>query len=567
MRAARNFQIIRVFFILFTVCFISMLAQAKYGGGTGEPNNPYLIFTAEQLNTIGTEPNDWDKHFQLMADIDLSGFDGRSDRPAFNVIAPDTNEMTPEFEGPSFTGVFEGNGCVISNLTIAGGSHLGLFGRLSCATVRNLGIADANIIGSGSFIGGLAGTNDISDVVNCYATVTISGGDCVGGLVGDNEQGYVINCYSSGLVCGDLSIGGLAGVNNGTLINSYSIGLIGGNEYAGDLVGENNGDIINSFWGIEISDQTGIIYNYGNIIKPMQTSGMFLDSGWDFMDETENGTEDVWWILEGQDYPRLWWEAIDDGNSDTLSENPVLTGNESDIGESASEIYSDTSDAGEYFTEKFTSGLDAFDLTNKSVTFTPTTDGSYYSFVVQEITQLPTNPAGGKNLELSDDSYVSVSLSGPKKVQIFGYSYTRFYVGSNGYITFTRGDTSRNDIFTTHFNTKRISVLLDDFDPSRSGVVSWKQLEDRAVVTWENISEFTPVSSNTFQVEMYFDGKIRLAWLDIATTNGIVGLSKGGGVPENFQETDFSEYVPTQPDEGETPSEPGSGSGRKNRKK
>jgi hypothetical protein len=25
--------------------------------------------------------------------------------------------------------------------------------------------------------------------------------------------------------------------------------------------------------------------------------------------ETANGTEDIWWILEGKDYPRLWWEA------------------------------------------------------------------------------------------------------------------------------------------------------------------------------------------------------------------------------------------------------------------
>jgi hypothetical protein len=34
-----------------------------------------------------------------------------------------------------------------------------------------------------------------------------------------------------------------------------------------------------------------------------------LEDGWDFVDETENGTEDIWWILEGQDYPRLWWEV------------------------------------------------------------------------------------------------------------------------------------------------------------------------------------------------------------------------------------------------------------------
>jgi hypothetical protein len=40
----------------------------------------------------------------------------------------------------------------------------------------------------------------------------------------------------------------------------------------------------------------------------MQTASTFLDAGWDFVDETENGTDDIWWIDEGQDYPRLWWE-------------------------------------------------------------------------------------------------------------------------------------------------------------------------------------------------------------------------------------------------------------------
>ena len=44
----------------------------------------------------------------------------------------------------------------------------------------------------------------------------------------------------------------------------------------------------------------------------MQTAGTFLDAGWDFVDEMENGTDNIWWILEGQDYPRLWWELIED---------------------------------------------------------------------------------------------------------------------------------------------------------------------------------------------------------------------------------------------------------------
>jgi len=32
-------------------------------------------------------------------------------------------------------------------------------------------------------------------------------------------------------------------------------------------------------------------------------------AGWDFGGETANGMQDIWWILEGKDYPRLWWET------------------------------------------------------------------------------------------------------------------------------------------------------------------------------------------------------------------------------------------------------------------
>jgi len=41
----------------------------------------------------------------------------------------------------------------------------------------------------------------------------------------------------------------------------------------------------------------------------MQKADRFLYADWDFVDETENGAEDIWWIDEENDYPRLWWEA------------------------------------------------------------------------------------------------------------------------------------------------------------------------------------------------------------------------------------------------------------------
>jgi hypothetical protein len=103
--------------ILFVVAFCLGTLPAglwAYGGGAGTPDDPYLIDTAEHLNAIGAEPNDWDKHFRLTADIDLSAYTGSQ----FNLIglyraALDPNE---DLEVP-FSGVFDGQGHTIANLT------------------------------------------------------------------------------------------------------------------------------------------------------------------------------------------------------------------------------------------------------------------------------------------------------------------------------------------------------------------------------------------------------------------------------------------------------------------
>jgi len=72
------------------------------------------------------------------------------------------------------------------------------------------------------------------------------------------------------------------------------------------------GNISHSFWDIETSGQAISTGGAGRTTAEMQTADTFLEAGWDFVDETANGTEDIWWILEGQDYPRLWWETIEE---------------------------------------------------------------------------------------------------------------------------------------------------------------------------------------------------------------------------------------------------------------
>jgi hypothetical protein len=40
----------------------------------------------------------------------------------------------------------------------------------------------------------------------------------------------------------------------------------------------------------------------------MMNRSTFTPAGWDFIGETANGTEDIWAICEGTNYPRLVWQ-------------------------------------------------------------------------------------------------------------------------------------------------------------------------------------------------------------------------------------------------------------------
>jgi rhodanese-related sulfurtransferase len=339
----------------------------KYSGGTGEPNDPYQIATTEDLILLGETLEDYDKHFILTADIDLDP--NLPGRKVFDkaVIAPDVNDNDGEFQGTPFTGIFNGNGHAVSNLTIVGGEYLGLFGKLeSGAKVKDLGIVDVNVTGSDSFVGELVGYNHCSSVSHCYSTGRVSGNCYVGGLVG-GEDGTVTGCYSDSTVSGIESIGGLVGSGrSGDITECYSAGTVSGGSYVGGLVGfigikgavtlcystsvvsgiENVGGLVGcngggditmsyssgfvsgtdssvgglvgltytisdtglSFWDTQTSGQNKSAGGTGLTTAEMQTASTFIDAGWDFVDETANGTEDIWCICEGTNYPRFVWQ-------------------------------------------------------------------------------------------------------------------------------------------------------------------------------------------------------------------------------------------------------------------
>jgi len=245
--------------------------------GEGTPEAPYRIDTADQLILLSKASIMWDKHFTLGANIDLDqeNLTGRCifQQAPIQVLA----------------GVFDGGGHVISNLRIEGGSYLGLFGYLtSTAEVKNVGLVEVIINGSGKNIGGLVGFNSGGEITNCCSRGSIRGNSYVGGLVGRNGYGNVTYSYSTCEVEGNRHVGGLVGSNSRW----------------------NWDNVIACFWDIMSSGQTTSEGGTGKTTAEMQTASTFLEAGWDFVDETINGTDDIWWILESQDYPRLWSERI-----------------------------------------------------------------------------------------------------------------------------------------------------------------------------------------------------------------------------------------------------------------
>lgn len=193
----------------------------------------------------------------------------------------------------------------------------------------------------------------------------------------------------------------------------------------------------------------------------------------------------------------------------------------------------------DYFTELFDAGDN--DMANRTLTFIPNNSVKHYNLCTEQASAFPVNPAGGTTVTLNDDDYYEVQLQG-HAVKFYGTNYDTFYIGSNGYITFESGDTHYFEQLAEHFALPRIAALFDDLNPLTGGTISYKELADRVVVTFQNIHEFSQIATNSFQIEMFFYGKIRITFLNIAAVDGLTGLSQGNGVPVYYSESNLSEY-------------------------
>ncbi|RIJ46829.1 HYR domain-containing protein [Maribellus luteus] len=283
---------------------VSFTTLLNYSGGSGTIANPYQIARLEDLKYLSEHPEDWDAYFIQVADIDASATSSWNGGKGFDPIGwivsfPSNNDP--------FTGFYDGNEKTINNLYInrPGEGSVGLFGYINGATVRNLGMNNANITGSGN-TGTLFGTVYTgSHVEGCWVTGTVKGNNTAGGFAGNNYKGTILDCYARVNVINDFGtsyVGGFIAFLNGTLTNVYAAGQVSGanaNGLVGNFAG---GPITSSYWDTQASGVSISTAGTGRTTEEMQIQDTY--SGWNF--------SSTWSIdpLKNDGYPYLSWQSF-----------------------------------------------------------------------------------------------------------------------------------------------------------------------------------------------------------------------------------------------------------------
>lgn len=144
-----------------------------------------------------------------------------------------------------------------------------------------------------------------------------------------------------------------------------------------------------------------------------------------------------------------------------------------------------------------------------------------------------------------DDTFLPFNFAPSFHFPFMGAVYQGLFVGSNGYVTFTEGDDSLGeDVSQLLSGPPRIAALWDDLNPGVTGAscVHANSLEDRTVVTWNQVPEFSNFGMNTMQIILFLDGRIQIGYREMSATDGLVGVSPGGN--PLFLAVDFTQDTP-----------------------
>ncbi|MCL2651054.1 MAG: T9SS type A sorting domain-containing protein [Candidatus Azobacteroides sp.] len=228
-------KVIKTFFITVISLFVTISAFA-YSGGNGTEQYPYLISSKADMQELATNVNGGQKYagIYFLLTRDLTGVD--------DVITTIIGNSATRY----FSGIFDGGGYKIEvNINSSMELYVGIFGYVSGATIKNLGVAGSvtrNPIGYKANVGSVCGYAEYSTIINCYNAGSISSRSytnllscLVGGICGGAESCTITDCYNVGGISStsdsNAFAGGICGRSDSgtTITNCYNVGGISSN--------------------------------------------------------------------------------------------------------------------------------------------------------------------------------------------------------------------------------------------------------------------------------------------------------------------------------------------------
>ncbi len=146
-------------------------------------------------------------------------------------------------------------------------------------------------------------------------------------------------------------------------------------------------------------------------------------------------------------------------------------------------------------------------------------------------------------LFLGDDDFAEVPL--PFPFAFCEQTWNSVFVGSNGYLTFGRGDADFSESVPDFLDgPPRIAALWVDLNPARGGSITLVEEPGSWTVQYANIPDFSGFGANTFSVTLRSGGAFEVGYGAMTAVRGLAGRTEGGGIPDPG-ETDLS--VESQP--------------------
>jgi uncharacterized protein (TIGR03437 family) len=173
-----------------------------------------------------------------------------------------------------------------------------------------------------------------------------------------------------------------------------------------------------------------------------------------------------------------------------------------------------------------------FDLDNRSVTFTPQSNGGY--LVAAGGAAFDQSAADtGQRIILADDDTRQIALG--FSFPFFDQTYTAVYLNSDGNLTFNDGDVAitERDLGRFLSGEPRIAPYFQDLNPEEGGRVTVSLQASRATFSWVSVPLCcigvlpAPIARQTFQVTLFSDGRIQFAYAGVQDRTAVVGISPG----------------------------------------